>query len=195
MITLQLGTLKLRISVLFCGLLAFLAYADQTGLVPTALPAILMHECGHLAVLCYFHEAPQELEINLGSIALKGCFTLQKRALITMYLCGPACNFAGAGLLFCLQKLLPGLALTKPFFIWAALGVLNLLPLQGLDGGSVLRCIFSNRTNAQKICRFISFLTCLFVAAAALVSALLFSAPQFALPAIYLFLLFLLKKY
>lgn len=194
MITLNFGFLKLHISVLFCGLLAFLVYADQTGQVQMALPAIFLHECGHLAVLVFFHEPPKELEINLGTIALKGCFALPKWTLIIMYLCGPVCNIAGAGLLFCLQKMLPGLSLLKPAFIWATLGFFNLLPLQGLDGGSVLCCCLNGSQNCQKICRIISFLTCLLFAVAALGVAFLFSAPQFWLPAIYLFLLFLLKK-
>ena len=96
MITFRLFHIQFRVSVLFCGLLALLAYTDKTGLIPAAVPAVLLHELGHWLVLRQNGDLLEEIIIKPGAVALKGSFNAGWSAQCRMYLSGPVSNLACA---------------------------------------------------------------------------------------------------
>ena len=199
MIEFFLFQIQFQLSVAFFGLLALLAYVDQTGLVLPALAAILLHELAHLLVLRYYGDRPEQIIIRIGAIEVKGCFFAENRALLNMYLSGPLCNL----LFFCLFY--GCFAILKlPLFLnhavcQLAIGVFNLLPVSGLDGGSVLRCCLLKKHSGAQADSIIRRVTVCFCFAFGMISVFLFlfyrKQPALKLAALYLFFAFLLKRH
>lgn len=197
MITFRLFHIQFRVSVLWCGLLALLAYTDQTGLVPAALPAVLLHELGHLHFLQKNNDLPKQIVIQPGAVTIQGSFSAGWRAQCRMYGGGPCSNLACAGLLFfcCFVFSLP--------FLWrfavcqAGFGLFHLLPVNGLDGGSILACLAQQRlprAKAQRFCRAVSGVTCTCMLLGFAVCFLLAPQKSRLLPGIYLFISLLLRR-
>lgn len=197
MITFQLFHIQFRVSVLFCGLLALLAYTDKTGLIPAAVPAVLLHELGHWLVLRQNGDLLEEIIIKPGAVALKGSFNAGWSAQCRMYLSGPVSNLACAGLLFCCHCCFKSPLFWRFGLCQAGFGLFHLLPVTGLDGGSILACLaqqFLPGRRARLLCRAVSAAVC--AGMLLLFTVLWLQAPQKSqlLPGIYLFLSLLLRK-
>lgn len=129
------------------------------------LLAVLLHECGHL--LCAFILQWRRPAVHLGpaGIALRytGIHPPWQEVLVCM--AGPAANFAAA--VFCLWRSTTAAegAGCRLFFLYCiGLGVINLLPIQGLDGGGILGglcALLFMPDRAYQICRMGSLLSVL----------------------------------
>ena len=133
--------------------LALLAGAGEV--LPLVLVAALCHELGHLAVLWLFHVPVEALTITPMGAVIQA--PLQSRLSygreLTATLAGVAVNFALA-LLFA--------RVTGDYLFAGAnmiLGVYNLLPIQGLDGGRALYLAVAWATEpftAQRVCGLVN---------------------------------------
>lgn len=123
----------------FAFLLALLLAADRTGMMSVSLIAAAVHETGHLAALYALKMPPKRIRLRLCGIQISHT-QLYVGALSRSVVAaaGPATNFV---LSVCL---LPFSAPPFAAQLCAAgivVGVFNLLPLSGLDGGDILRCL------------------------------------------------------
>ncbi len=125
----------------FALLMAVLLACDKTGMMSVSVIAVVLHELGHLAVLYYQKCPPQKIKLQLIGVGItqtRLLTDLKSEALVAA--AGPAANLITS------FSLLPFIDLSFPAALCAAgivIGGFNLLPLTGLDGGDVLRCLLS----------------------------------------------------
>lgn len=152
--TVRFFGVPVRITFPFSALVTFLLYVDRTGLMGYALLAVVLHETGHLAVMHFAKAKPSGLELSLRGVlivspAVPGVW---QRLLIAVG--GSAANLLFGGLFLA--------------FGWSTAGAVqlivalyNLLPIQGLDGGSILSgflCLFGlgEKRWILSLCSFIT---------------------------------------
>ena len=145
--------IKVFISFWFAAVIAVMLFCDRSGLVVPTLCLALLHELAHLAMMKFYGCAPEKITLRPGSIEIRNkklnCFTNE----ISILLSGPLLNILWAGGVFLAFKLY----VSKTAVLWSAvsllLGVYNLLPIRGLDGGSILYAVICRKystTAAQK---------------------------------------------
>lgn len=159
---------KIKISPLSIIWIIFLMLSNTPFIFPL-LCAVLLHECGHLLCASILKIKIQRFDLSLLGARIKTGNTLSYIDELILALGGPLAGFLGFAFTF---KIALG-NISIPFFqkflfpfsmLSLCLSIFNLLPLASLDGGRILKCvlclIFSLDT-AEKILRFMSFLTLL----------------------------------
>ena len=158
--------MKIRITPGAVLLLAVLAF-DKSAVFAASLLAATVHECGHLLAARWLHVPLSLLELDLMGAKLypaRAIPSYRAEALL-----------AAAGPLFSLLLALPLAWSAVPFF--AALrsatlsfALFNLLPIEGFDGGRVLRSLLACRLGEDTARRAVfasSYLSLLFLFALA----------------------------
>ncbi len=142
------------ISVLF-----FLtAFFDKSGETSATLLAALMHELGHIIAILTLGVGIRRIRILPYGFEIYTARTYRsffEESVVS--LAGCAVNLMTFALLFRFGGFAEMLASSS-----LALGILNALPIIGLDGGTFLLSLISNFAlpdRAEKICRVISFAT------------------------------------
>lgn len=132
----------LPLPVLFC--LALLLALDGTGLLRVSLACALLHESGHLLVYWhYFHRWPRLSVSPVGiGLSMRGVFLPAGRELL-LAAAGPLVNFVCSAAAILWMRCW-GYAYLGYWFASAnlLLGLMNLLPVPGLDGAHILRCLW-----------------------------------------------------
>lgn len=125
---------RLQVSPGFLVLTALLLFLDREGTAPAVLAAWLVHEGGHLLLLYGVGGRVRKVELTLNGVKIEA---EQGRGLsytgeLLSVLAGPGINLALA--LGCAR-------LGEGWYLFSganlALGIFNLLPIPGLDGGRV----------------------------------------------------------
>lgn len=122
---------------MFVGVITLFFLLDRNGTALLALTVAIMHELGHLLWMTLFGRPPQNLSFHLFGIRLKQSATLlppHQEALVL--LAGSGVNFVTSGILLLFLPPAP----TRDLFamMHLSIGVINLLPMRGLDGGALL---------------------------------------------------------
>lgn len=157
-----LGT-EFYVSFLFAAVITAMIDFDRTGYILPLLFAIVMHELGHLTVMWLLDCAPKRVRLVPASVEITAKFTASDKNEIAVALCGPAVNIilfltfgfnylafhSELSLVCCLVNLL--------------IGAFNLLPVIGLDGGTVLFALLRRRT-PQKACLIMRMINILLAA-------------------------------
>lgn len=176
----------------FLPLAAFIWFVRDLTL-PAALTAAVLHECGHLAALFLAGGRPTRMILHPfgGEIEYGGRLFSYPQSMF-LSLAGPAVNLLCA----------PACLLSPPFLrvfglCSLGLGLFNLLPVRGLDGGEILEdlvCLWAGVDRARVLSLVISAFTVCFLLAAGLYGAIrrLF-CPSYLLPILYLFLAALVR--
>ena len=159
---------KIKISLVSMIWIAFLIIAKTPFIIPL-ICAVILHESGHLLCALVLKIKIQRFDISLLGARIKTKHELSYVDEIIFALGGPLAGilgfaftfnfaFSNISLPFCQSFLFPFSILSL------CLSIFNLIPLTSLDGGRILNCalcmIFSLDT-AEKIMRFISFLSLL----------------------------------
>lgn len=124
--------------------------------------AIIIHESGHIILMCIFGYAPEKIKISLFEISISDR-KRQERSFIQNFLIiffGPFSNFI-CFILFYLLYLIG-----NDFFLYAAaanlsVGLFNILPVMSLDGGQLLYlvlCRFFSESISQRVVNVITFI-------------------------------------
>lgn len=126
------------VSVGFAGILCLMLYIDKTGqMLPTVL-AVMAHEFGHLIVLILFKSKPQKIELKIGAVGIIGKFCLEPKKEVIMLTAGSAFNIVLFITLYYLYSLCGVKSILNFSLVMFVVGVFNILPIIGLDGGSIL---------------------------------------------------------
>lgn len=124
--------------------------------------AIIIHESGHIILMCIFGYAPEKIKISLFEISISDR-KRQERSFIQNFLIiffGPFSNFI-CFILFYLLYLIG-----NDFFLYAAaanlsVGLFNILPVMSLDGGQLLYlvlCRFFSESISRRVVNVITFI-------------------------------------
>ena len=120
--------LRVHATGAFWAVLSVSWLLDDWGVLPCFLAAALLHELGHLAALQALGIPVYCLELRASGAVIRADLRQTPQELWA-YAAGPGVNLL---LGFALRRTLPGFALCN-----LALGLWNLLPAEGLDGGQL----------------------------------------------------------
>ncbi|MBQ6569660.1 MAG: site-2 protease family protein [Clostridia bacterium] len=122
---------------LFFAVLAFGFCCDGGGYLGLTFLCAIAHEAGHIFAMLLCGVPPVCILFEPFGAAIKcpGSNFLPEKLQIVIFLTGAFVNFALAGIAFLMFGECPF------FWINAALGIFNLLPIAPLDGANALECL------------------------------------------------------
>lgn len=188
---------EIYISFLFAALITLLLLTDKTGYMLPALFAVFLHEIGHLFMMWVLDSNPKRIKLIPASIQITAPFQKSYRNDVLTAVSGPAVNLIVFGTLY-FNYLAFGNEVTLYFALLnLVIGLYNLLPVKGLDGGTILFCIIAKNKGAQKAALVIKIIT-LILAALVIIAAVTLSLRgkiniSFFIMGIYLFIMALFK--
>lgn len=192
-----LGT-QIYISFLFCATLCFMIAIDRTGLIIPTLFAVFIHESGHLLAMWAADCQPKAVRLIPTSVQIIRGFSTKKYGEAAIALCGPAANLVLFGVLYANYNIF-GSEISLNFAILnLVIAVFNLLPVSGLDGGTILTLFIARFTNVYKAESIVRIITVVFAVVAFLLGVYLASSGTVNISvfivAIYLLVCGMIKK-
>lgn len=130
---------RVSVSFYFFALLCAAAFLDRSGVMLWGLLAALLHECGHLAVMLLIPgHSPREINVTPFGMRIENSPLAEFAGGNNLVL------FAGSGVNFICTAVTFGF-LPEFAAVSFVLGVLNLLPVKGMDGGGILLRLLERR--------------------------------------------------
>lgn len=150
---------EIYVSFLFAAVIAIMLATDRTGLALPSLFAVFMHEAGHLFCMWVTDTSPKSIRLIPASVQITRGITSSYKKDISVALCGPVVNFV----LF-LSLYFNYLAFGNKTTLYYALlnliiGLFNMLPVRGLDGGTILFSLLAKRMNYNRASLILSLVT------------------------------------
>ena len=136
--------IKFRVSLGFLGLICLMLYIDKSGLILPVIFAVILHEAGHLLALLLLKCKPERVELKVGAVGILGKFPLKPKGEFIMFLSGSSVNifcFSVLYIIYCFSK---NPQILNYSLVMLVVGVMNLLPVIGLDGGSLIKIFLSS---------------------------------------------------
>lgn len=185
------------VSFLFAAVITAMLAFDRTGFILPLFFAVLIHELGHLAAMWVLDCAPKRVRLVPAAVEITTKIGTGAGHEIIIALCGPAVNLLMFGTLFINYLAFGNDGYLTVGLINLLIGVFNLIPVTGLDGGTVLFNIICRKAEPSRaglIMRIINFS----VAAAALAAAIILCLKgefnlSFFILALYLFVMSIIK--
>lgn len=156
-----LGT-EIYISFLFCAVLCFMLIVDRTGLIVPTLFAVFIHESGHLLAMWAADCQPHAVRIIPTSVQIIRGFSKKKYGEAAITLCGPLANLVMFGALICNYFIFKSEQSLMFSLLNLVIAVFNLLPVSGLDGGTLLCLAIARFTDIYKAESIIRIITAVF---------------------------------
>lgn len=156
-----LGT-EIYISFLFCAVLCFMLAVDRTGLIVPTLFAVFVHESGHLLAMWAADCQPRAIRLIPTSVQIVRGFSPISGGEVAITLCGPVANLVLFGVLLLNYLLFKSEQSLVFSLLNLVIAVFNLLPVSGLDGGTLLCMAISRFTDIYKAERIVRIITAVF---------------------------------
>lgn len=160
---LRLFGVKIVISLPFTVMLSAMILLDKTGLLSAAFLAALVHEAWHIIAMYICGVKPSAVYFYVGAVEIvRSCKLVSKFKEVMISLSGPMINIIIGLLLLSLYGVLHNTVLINYGIVQLTMGAFNLLPVRGLDGGTVIETLTGNRsitvlTSAVIIVAFIAW--------------------------------------
>lgn len=148
--TVEWGKTRIHISFWFALMLCAVLVCDRHMLFFKLLTAICMHETGHIVMLRCMHKHVRAVRLTAFGMSLDIGMsqTLSYREEIQAALCGPLVNLLLC-VIFALRRD------TSAAWLNASLFIINMLPVNSLDGGRILCAILSECASPAAACKVI----------------------------------------
>jgi Zn-dependent protease len=140
MINITIRNLRLKIGFSFFVMVALSVILIQTDYALMSLAAIALHEAGHLLAMIFFRRKIRGVRFGFFGIEIEAHNNLASNWQdLVVSICGPLANGLSAAVFFLVYK-----SFSSPdCFLYAgtqlSIGIFNLLPITGLDGGNLLK--------------------------------------------------------
>ena len=134
---------------------------DKTGLILPTLMAVMLHEIGHLFMMWVKGVAPKGIKLIPASVQITNAFSKCYKNDIVIALAGPMVNFLFFGAFYYNYLCYQNMDMLYFALLNLLIGGYNLLPVKGLDGGTILYCVFCgffDVNRAELTVKFISVL-------------------------------------
>ncbi len=167
---------EIHISFLFCAVLCFMLVVDRTGLIIPTLFAVFIHETGHLLAMWAADCQPKVIRLIPTSVQIVRGFSPKKCGEIAITICGPAANLVIFGVLIANYFMFKNEQSLIFSLLNLVIAVFNLLPVSGLDGGTLLTAAISQFTDIYKAESVVRIITAVFAVVAFLLGVYLASS-------------------
>lgn len=157
---------KFGVTVGFFGIICLMLYIDKSGLMLPTLLSTIIHEFGHLLALLLLKFKPQKVILKVGAVSIVGRFNLTTLGELFLNFAGPFINLILFLFFWYVRRFLAPPFITNFALINLVLGIFNLLPVMGLDGGSILYLLLAKKLkhNALNLtCLLLSLSTAVFI--------------------------------
>lgn len=159
---LKILSVEITVSYLIICLAAISIIAGIFDSFLWCITAVIIHESGHIAAMCFFGFAPDKIKISLFEISILDRRRQERSSkqnfLIIFF--GPCANFI-CFILFYLLYLIGNDYLFELSAANLSVGLFNILPVLSLDGGQLLYtvlCRFFSDSASEKIVNVITFI-------------------------------------
>ncbi len=189
---------EIYISFLFASVITLMLLFDKTGVILPLLFAVFMHEIGHLFMMYLRESAPKRIKLIPASVQITKPFTSNYKNDILISLSGPLVNIFLFSVFYFNYKCYQNITTLYISLLNLIIGLFNLLPIKGLDGGTVFYCVLCKYTNVNKA-EWIMGLISFFSGSALLLSAVVLTLRgkiniSFYIMGVYLLVTTLIKK-
>lgn len=140
-----LGT-KIYVSFLFAALVCFMIALDRTGIILPLIFSVLAHEAAHLAVMWITQCQPRSIRLIPASVQIIRGISTQKYGEELIAAAGPAANILIALVFLADYAFFKNTGILRISVVNFCTAAFNLLPVSGLDGGTLLSCLISRKT-------------------------------------------------
>ena len=155
---------NITVSFLFLCFITSLMLFDNSGLIKWGFCAAFIHEAGHIIAMVYKNIKPEEIKLGLFDISIiknKTCNYISFKDEVIILISGSLANLAISCICFIIGLNVDNnmclILIQENLF----LGLMNLLPVESLDGGDLLYIIISEKINvvvAKRILHLTSFI-------------------------------------
>lgn len=198
MINFKLFNINFCVSVSFFCIFTLMLMLDKSGILFITSISILIHEAGHLIAMLIIHSPPEKICLKAGSVGIvaKGFCSFFENAFVCI--AGPFCNLIFFAVFYFAFLTSSNTVMFNFAAVNIVLFVFHMLPVSGLDGGTVLICAIirkAGEVTALKILKIVSInFAILFVLGGAYLIFIKKSNPSLLLLGIYLIFQILLKQ-
>lgn len=137
-----LGT-EIYVSFFFAAIITFMLAVDRTGLIIPAIFAVITHELGHLFCMWVLDCAPRQIKLVPAAVQIVRDFNLKPSGEIAVAVCGPLVNIILFGILYFNFRAFDNEISLNYALLNLIIALFNLLPVSGLDGGTILFSLLS----------------------------------------------------
>lgn len=141
---------EIYVSFLFAAVISVMLAFDKTGLALPTLIAVAAHELGHLCVMWMLESTPKSIRLIPASVQITRSFSYCYNNDILIALSGPAVNL----LLFFVFYINYLTFKNYGVYCYATINLIvclfNLLPVTGLDGGTVLFSLIAQKSDVNR---------------------------------------------
>lgn len=159
-----LGT-EIYVSFLFMAVICVMLATDRTGLLLPTLFAVLMHEIGHLFAMWVLDCSPKQIKLIPASVQITAPLTSKYKNDIIIAIIGPIVNLLLFFVLYINFLCFKNSIILNYALINLLITIFNLMPVIGLDGGTILFSVLAKKTEYNKAILTLKIIT-LIVAAA-----------------------------
>lgn len=150
------------VSVGFLALLSLMLYIDKTGVLLITLEATLFHELGHIVMMYLLGYSFEKIELKIGAVAICGKFNYSLKSELLIALAGPAFNFLLFAVFSAVYYFLSAPVLYNAL-VMLVMAVFHMLPIKGLDGGTVLNCLLSKQLSYKTVSAIVNTFSLIFI--------------------------------
>lgn len=165
---------QIYISFFFLAVITLMLATDKTGFALPTVFAVMVHELGHLFIMWVCDCSPKMIKLIPASVQITNSFSRGYKNDILIALSGPAVNLLFFGTLYYNYVCFGNRATLYFALVNLILGFFNLLPVKGLDGGTVLYSLLCRITDVNKAELLLRFTTLIF-AVAVIITAIMLS--------------------
>ena len=172
--------------------------ADRTGLVIPTLFAVFIHEAGHLFAMWAADCQPRAIRLIPASVQIIRGFSPKRCGELAVTICGPVANLVLFFVLYANYFIFKNEQSLEFAILNLVIALFNLLPVSGLDGGTLLTFFISRFTDVYKAESAVRIITVAFALVAFLVGVYLWVSGTVNISvfivAVYLVICGLIKK-
>ena len=142
---------KFNISVYFAAVLAVLLLFDKTGIMSVSLFCTFIHEVAHIVAMKLTGQMPISVEMRVGRLnIIKPESVMSYKNEIMIAAAGAVMNIIAGGIFYAVYFFNPRIEFFLLFIVNFSVALLNLLPVNGLDGGKIICLIVDMRSEIIK---------------------------------------------
>ena len=130
---------QINVTFLFLAFISFMVFIDKSGYILYMILAVTIHESAHLFTMNIVGCNPKEVWLIPTSVKIVRGVTVRDSHEIIISLSGPMINILFFFLFYIIFLLTKNDGALDFSVINLILGVFNLLPIEGLDGGVILK--------------------------------------------------------